>query len=712
VLSYNISFSEAEIFFCRAWRGESLRRQDYMNKAQAANADSHLRWEHALAPQRTCWTAQRLRLVLRAVIESVRESTMAKIIRYIGIDFGTSKSAICYQEYDESKKVLHAGVEPVMVSIDKMPMVPTIVWIDEHGSPEHYGKQAEMFGYQQPDDLKENFLKENFKLDLESQNSDTRQEAKKLLSGFLSFLHEHYKGTKPRGVEIEEQTYISYPARWEEGPKERQKPEDIRQILVEAAQTAGFTQVQAMSEPRAAMQYFLTFEPPHMAPLKKQMQQLQGQQIIQDDKPLVVLLIDMGAGTTDLVLYQYVPGKPEDYKVLTTWPRAKESDESAEDQPGIFGGRVIDKLLAEHFNEFLKDYGQSLEDAWLWLESQCKEWKDGFLSPSLREDKSVHMPSSVSMRFPKNAKEKSLLINRHKLGEILREYLPVFPRLVNACIEDAVQAEKIRGGQDIDVVILTGGHSQWYFVKEILAGKWVPGLPGNPEAGSGVDLKKIRGEPHRILDGPTPEQTVAKGLALSGVLLKKPPSPPPPDPKKASTNVWVELKIENTWKYVQIVKMDESLPLHREMQYSYDFQYSPAHNNFYTFCSVEVGKEYQNRKRVTYKSEFTPLGFASSIARPFYEIIEEVHRTVNRPTFLTRRGKAYVYLEVDVDKNEKMSLLVDIYRDILTKSQIDLERLINKLSDDKDDKDKIDGTLASLQFSVSLGEQNEWGLRR
>ena len=58
-----------------------------------------------------------------------------------------------------------------------------------------------------------------------------------------------------------------------------------------------------------------------------------------------------------------------------------------------------------------------------------------------------------------------------------------------------------------DRVILTGGHSQWYFVKEILTGR----LP----AVCGSLLPQITEDPNRILSVARPQETVALGLVYA-----------------------------------------------------------------------------------------------------------------------------------------------------------------------------------------------------
>lgn len=64
--------------------------------------------------------------------------------------------------------------------------------------------------------------------------------------------------------------------------------------------------------------------------------------------------------------------------------------------------------------------------------------------------------------------EASFSIDRAVFESFTKNYLEKVSELVSGCLEEA----KI-SGNDIDLVILTGGHSQWYFVKEILCGKMI-----------------------------------------------------------------------------------------------------------------------------------------------------------------------------------------------------------------------------------------------
>jgi hypothetical protein len=121
--------------------------------------------------------------------------------------------------------------------------------------------------------------------------------------------------------------------------------------------------------------------------------------------------------------------------------------------------------------------------------------------------------------------------------------------------------------EQIDLVVLTGGHSQWYFVKEILCGNWMPGLEGEPDSGSGVNLTKIKQEPFRIVTTPRPQETVARGLAMSGVPLKI--------RKLATNSTWLKLTIgRTTLEPIELFPLGEIIPTVKEIFLQPSFQYN------------------------------------------------------------------------------------------------------------------------------------------
>ena len=93
-------------------------------------------------------------------------------------------------------------------------------------------------------------------------------------------------------------------------------------------------------------------------------------------------------------------------------------------------------------------------------------------------------------------------LTRQSFEEAAGEYLKKFPALIRGCI-----AASGVNAAAVELVILTGGHSQWYFVKELLAGK-MPAVCGEL-------LPQITADPKRVLSAARPQETVALGLAYA-----------------------------------------------------------------------------------------------------------------------------------------------------------------------------------------------------
>ena len=106
-------------------------------------------------------------------------------------------------------------------------------------------------------------------------------------------------------------------------------------------------------------------------------------------------------------------------------------------------------------------------------------------------------------------------------------YLKQFPELVNGCLQSAEIP-----GEQVDLVVLTGGHSQWYFAKEIFAGK-MPQL-------SPVILPQIAQNCSRIVQVAHPQETAALGMVFSPLAVQF------EEVKEQSTNTIADAKQENT----------------------------------------------------------------------------------------------------------------------------------------------------------------------
>lgn len=253
-----------------------------------------------------------------------------------------------------------------------------------------------------------------------------------------------------------------------------------------------------------------------------------------------------------------------------TWPPV--------DNHGTFGGREVDGLLGTWLLRWLKkEYGSGDFPNWEHvLESQpleVRNWKES-ISRALRHEDPVDVPPDLLVMFSKMNPRLDThgfpSVSKRLVCESLKDYLPTFPRLVGELLERAIEAKAIRDGRDIDLVVLTGGHSQWFFTREMLLGGWVPGLPGSPEDGSGIRFRKIQHEQERLIEFPVPQEVVARGLALMGKRLEI--------IKKAANNHWFKLQVSVSDPItIPMVAFGERLPIKNKFVFRrIDARYKPA----------------------------------------------------------------------------------------------------------------------------------------
>ncbi|MCL2513903.1 MAG: Hsp70 family protein, partial [Oscillospiraceae bacterium] len=95
-------------------------------------------------------------------------------------------------------------------------------------------------------------------------------------------------------------------------------------------------------------------------------------------------------------------------------------------------------------------------------------------------------------------------LSRDVFEDMFQDYLCRFTGMINDCFDDA-GFDKSK----LDYVILTGGHSQWYFAEEILTGK-------QTKFGR-VGLDKIASDKSRVIRLSKPQETVALGLVYQPI---------------------------------------------------------------------------------------------------------------------------------------------------------------------------------------------------
>lgn len=539
------------------------------------------------------------------------------IVRYIGVDFGTSTSVLCYKDfYNDGREFSDIKTPPIDPASNRN-LVPTVIY-DEPGGGRMYGAAAEKRGVNKPDRMHR-----NFKMDLVSSDAKARHRAEELMDDFFAFLYRRYRETSQRMAEQEiasEHTYVSYPAKW---------PDTVRQRTLEAARKAGFPDVKGSDEPSAAMQAVMLAD-------NEQTRVLVEKGVIREDRAFNVLLLDMGAGTTDLVLYRYQP-KADEQKVLATWPPV--------DNPGTFGGREVDALLIHYLQQWLRTHHPDVPQAQRYVEQkplEVRTWKEE-LSSALRDAPVADLvpafldgvmalhPGFTTSSFPP--------LSRDEVGKQLDGYLARLPTLVRELLDHATSLGSIHGGGDVDVVVLTGGHSQWFFVKEILAGKWDPGLPGSAATGSGVDLGKIRADPARIVEMGNPQETVAQGLALMGSPMKI--------AKLASNRAWLRLKVSISDSVdIQMVEVGERLPIRKKFAYKrFDARYKPD-------VAVPVqwtplfGTALHTARAFDTRTVKLEIARVSEAVKIFFASVLEIHEV---------EDTAEVSFEVSVDETEHLT---------------------------------------------------------
>lgn len=393
--------------------------------------------------------------------------------RLIGIDFGTSTSVIRVKRYENGEPI-GEKLETKEVVFGGSGLVPTLIMKKDDDPSICY------FGYEAQQRKKKFTNFQNFKMDLESDDPAKRAQAMRLTEEFYGYLAKQYKSQRDGGhlgnPDDRERTIISYPVKW---------TEETKAFMLETAKKAGFPNVTGMDEAQAAIQAVIVMSSDH----------LQKHGLLKNGEAANILLIDMGAGTTDLVLARYVPGDQPKTEVLNTWPKSGEI---------LFGGREIDSLLQNFFREMLDE-----DDAEMVFRrigsDKFKSWKEETVSPALRKFDAVSdfevFDSCVDMM---GIDLEEYRLDRTALENCLTDYLKQFPVLIADCLRDV----RMSGG-DVDLVIVTGGHSQWYFVNEMLSGQMT--------RFGAAELPKIRENPARIIPISRPQETVALGLAYQGI---------------------------------------------------------------------------------------------------------------------------------------------------------------------------------------------------
>lgn len=413
--------------------------------------------------------------------------------RVIGIDFGTSTSVIRVKRYLHGK-ALGDMRDTIAVTFNMgNSMTPTL--IRRVGDDPYYGHAAES-------PRRNSVLYYDFKVDLENAGNEIREQARALTEEYLSkhlaktYLDQSKEGHLGESDDVE-RTIISYPVKWKD---------ETKRFMVEAAKNAGFKNVEGMDEAQAAI----------CAVTVQNAEFLSEKGYFKPGVPVNILLIDMGAGTTDFVVCRHTPGEEPETDPLCTYPTG---------ETALFGGREADELLRGYIRAKLPEAEAEKVLGKCGIE-QFKAWKEQMVSPALQKGETVNEFSALeNITEMLEIGMEPIRLDRKAFEACAEAYLRQFPELVGGCVKEAKKKVPDFNGNDIDLVILTGGHSQWYFVREMLAGN----MPGFGRLGLG----KIEAEPERVVSITRPQETVALGLAFSPIsrINALTPQPSLPDPE-------------------------------------------------------------------------------------------------------------------------------------------------------------------------------------
>ncbi len=382
--------------------------------------------------------------------------------RIIGIDFGTSTSVIRVKRYSNGQPVDDRLSKQDVIFNSSSPMVPTLIQRTNNGT---------YYGYEALVNKKGSTIYQNFKINLESSDVEVKKEARALTEEFFAYMAKEYKSQSEGGHFGEqsdvEKTIVSYPVKWSD---------DTKAFMIKAAQKAGFKNVEGVDEAQAAI---------HAVTVQSE-DYLTKNGLFRAGIPCNILLIDMGAGTTDLVLCRHTPGKKPKNEILCTWPKKGDILFGGSEVEGILSSYVKTKLPEDTADIILKNNGAK----------EFKTWKETVVSPALSRNEIVEEFSNIDMLADALGVDvEPYDLDRNKFETYANDYLSKLPKLIKDCIEaSGLDSSKI------ELVILTGGHSQWYFVKEMLTDI------------SKINLPLIQKDPKRIIQITRPQETVALGM--------------------------------------------------------------------------------------------------------------------------------------------------------------------------------------------------------
>lgn len=469
----------------------------------------------------------------------------------IGIDYGTSTTVVTYRFVGQDKYAVNYLHDS---NVKDVTSIPSLLFYPEE-APEKplIGKEAE----QEFLEGRKGRLVQKSKLKLKGNaNGYDFEEGKKEIGIFFKCLFDEciseqilYKNDYNNIF-----VYFSIPAKWDCEAKEAMK-----QIITDC----GFGQlrnnnhsvaIESIDEPTAALHYLLDREG----------DKLITNGILKVGVPANCLLLDMGAGTSDIVMFQaelYKDGhgnarlKDIDPHKRRNYPQHSDSK--------LCGGSEIDSALLEHISGILRDKLYSTPPQSVISILKLKTWKETDLSTKLGKNricKDLPNKYAIESHYMREHRSTALIeqvmsdfsISRYDFENWTKSNWNELNRLV---MESMADYEKTFGvsPKDIDLVILTGGHSSWYCVENLFNGNGICNIIG---ANNG--FAKIIQDNNRLIKGDRPSETVAAGMCMQDTGIRI--------PRVATNDMYISFSIEGEASEVlNIVKAGTILPFETEI---------------------------------------------------------------------------------------------------------------------------------------------------
>ena len=391
----------------------------------------------------------------------------------LALDFGTTTTVVCGD--------IQGAGNPRFLVDDKSYLIPSVIYKRNDGVT-YYGKRAEKESTKPNGELIENM--KMMLLD-EGQREAGKAYIKEFLKEYIfKELFEKQKSDFPSFDNII--VRISHPSIWNE---------DLVNFMLEAVKEAGFrdSKIEAIPEPLAVSAYSL----------QSRAKFLSLKYVLSYNQTYNVIAVDMGGGTSDVVICKIEIDDNGKCKVSqsATYPT---KDESA-----TCGGREIDKILMHYCWEKCQ---LSTEDQRIFKQYDARLWKEQIVSNALEEGVSAEAPARIHdillYSYQKDISELGK-IDRGQFEAISSEHWKSLQDIIHDAVID-YQSKYGVGEEDIDFIFVTGGHSQWYCVKDVIL--------------KSCCFKKIMKNSDRYIDGSVcnPNETVARGLCSYDINLSIP----------------------------------------------------------------------------------------------------------------------------------------------------------------------------------------------